>query len=81
MVVRRRGSHIFLDSRFTDGGEFDRLTRRPVVLCPKEYSWHSFLSKAESITRAIVRLEGLPQLKNTMTSGMEPALSGLKHSA
>jgi hypothetical protein len=28
-VVRRRGSHIFLDNRFTDGGEVVSLMRRP----------------------------------------------------
>jgi hypothetical protein len=28
-VVRRRGSHIFLDNRLTDGDEVVSLTRRP----------------------------------------------------
>jgi hypothetical protein len=29
MVVRRRGSHIFLDNRLTDDGEVVSLTSRP----------------------------------------------------
>jgi hypothetical protein len=28
-IVRRRGSHIFLDNRLTDGGEFVSFTGRP----------------------------------------------------
>jgi hypothetical protein len=42
-------------------------------LYPQEDSWYSFLSKAESTPRDIVRLEGLGELKNPMTSGIEPA--------
>jgi hypothetical protein len=45
-VVRRRGSHSFLDNRLTDGGEVS-LTRPP-ALYPQEYSWYSFLLEAES---------------------------------
>jgi hypothetical protein len=38
--------------------------------------WYSFLLEAESISGAIVRLEGLGQLKNLMfSSGIEPACS------
>jgi hypothetical protein len=45
--VRRRGSHIFLDNRLTDGGEVVSLTRRP-PFTPQEDSWFSFLLEAES---------------------------------
>jgi hypothetical protein len=47
-VVRRRGSHIFIVSRLTDGGEVVSLTRRPAVLYPQEDSWYSFVLEAES---------------------------------
>jgi hypothetical protein len=47
-VVRRRGSHIFLENRFADGGEDVSLTRRPTALYPQEDSWCSFLLEAES---------------------------------
>jgi hypothetical protein len=46
-VVRRRGSHIFLENRLTDGGEIVRLARRP-PLYAQEGSWYSFLLEAES---------------------------------
>jgi hypothetical protein len=40
----------------------------------QEDSWYSFLLEAASTTGAIVRLEGLGELKNLMTlSGIEPA--------
>jgi hypothetical protein len=56
-VLKRRGSHIFLDNWLIDGGESFSLTRR-LSFTP----------------RAIVRLEGLGQLKNpTTSSGIEPA--------
>jgi hypothetical protein len=46
----------------------------PAAFYPQEDSWYSFLLEAESTPRAIVRLEGLSQLKNLMTSsGIEPA--------
>jgi hypothetical protein len=45
-VVRRRGSHIFLNNRLTDGGEVVSLTRRP-TFTPQDDSWYSFLLEAE----------------------------------
>jgi hypothetical protein len=46
----------------------------PAALYPQEDSWYSFLLEAESTPEAIVRLEGLGQLKNPMTSSeIEPA--------
>jgi hypothetical protein len=47
VIVRHRGSHIFLDNRLTDGGEVVSLTRRP-PFTPQEDSWYSFLLEAES---------------------------------
>jgi hypothetical protein len=45
----------------------------PASLYPQEDPWFSFLLEAES-TRAILRLEGLDQLKNPMnSSGIEPS--------
>jgi hypothetical protein len=57
----------FLDNRFTDGGEAVTLTGRQAALYPQEDSWYSFLLKADMDSMAIVRLEGLGQLKNPMT--------------
>jgi hypothetical protein len=46
----------------------------PAALYPEEDSWYSFLLEAWVDPRAIVRLEGLAQLKNPVTSwGIEPA--------
>jgi hypothetical protein len=46
----------------------------PAALYPQEDSWYSFLLQAESTpARAIVRLEGLGQLKKSTSSGLEPA--------
>jgi hypothetical protein len=43
------------------------------ALYPQEDSLYSFLLEADSTPRAIVQLEGLSQLKNTVTSlGIEP---------
>jgi hypothetical protein len=53
----------FLDSRLTDGGEVVSLTRMSSFIS-QEGPWYSFLLEAESTPRAIVRLEGLGQLKN-----------------
>jgi hypothetical protein len=47
MIVRRRGFHIFLDNRLTDGGEVASLARRPLST-PQENSWYSFRFEAES---------------------------------
>jgi hypothetical protein len=59
----------FIDNLFTDIS----LTRRP-HLFPQEDTWYSFLLGAEWTPRAIVRLEGLGQLKNPVTSsGIEAA--------
>jgi hypothetical protein len=45
----------------------------PAALYPHEDSWYSFLLEAID-PRAIVRLEGIGQLKNPMTSSeIEPA--------
>jgi hypothetical protein len=62
----------FLENRFTDGGEVVRITHRPPFTFQEE-PWNSFLSEGESTPGAIVRLEGLDQLKNPMTSRTEPA--------
>jgi hypothetical protein len=62
-----------LDNRLRDGGEVVSLIRRP-LFTPQEDSRYSFLLKAESTPRAIMRLEGLGQLKNPITSsGFESA--------
>jgi hypothetical protein len=63
----------FLDKRLTDDGEVVSLTHRP-PFTPQEDSSYSFLLEAESTPEAIVRLEGIGQLKNSMTSsGIESA--------
>jgi hypothetical protein len=46
-VVRRRGSHIFLVSQLTDGGDDVTLTRRP-PFTPQEDSWYLFPLEATS---------------------------------
>jgi hypothetical protein len=47
-----------LDSRFTDGGKFVSLTRRP-PFTPQESSWYSFVLEAESTPGPYLRLVGL----------------------
>jgi hypothetical protein len=75
-VVRRRGPHIFLYSRLTDGGEVVSLTRRPPFTPRKIFVLISVRGYVDS--RAIVRMERLSQLKNTMSSsGIVPSPSSL----
>jgi hypothetical protein len=72
-IVRRRGSHIFLDSRFTDGGEVVK-NYALAVLYPQEDSWYSFLLEAESNLGSQCGWKDLVNLKNPVTSsGIEPA--------
>jgi hypothetical protein len=71
-VLRRRGSHIFLDKRLIDGCEGVKLTRR-APLPPRRFlvliSVRGWVDQ-----RPIVRLEGLGQLKNPIASlRIEPA--------
>jgi hypothetical protein len=66
----------FLYNQLTDGGGVS-LTRRP-PFTPQEDSCFLFLLEANSNPKAIVRLGGLGQLKNPMTSsGFEPVTSQL----
>jgi hypothetical protein len=46
--VRRRGFHIILDNRLTDGCEVVSLTRQQ-PFTPQEDSWYQLLLEAESI--------------------------------
>jgi hypothetical protein len=49
-------------------------TYAPAALYPQEDFWYSILLEAESTPGAIVRLEDIGQLRNSMkTLGMEPA--------
>jgi hypothetical protein len=63
----------FLDNRFTEGGEVVILTLRPAFTPRKTPG--ILISVRDGIdSRAIVRLEGLGQMENTVTSsGIEPA--------
>jgi hypothetical protein len=54
----------FLDNQLTDGGKVVSPMRQP-PFTPQEDSWYSFLLEAESDPRAIMRLEGLGQLKKS----------------
>jgi hypothetical protein len=58
MVVRRRGTHIFVDNRLTNGGEVVSLMLQ-LPFTPQEDSWYSFLFEA------IVLLEGLGRIKKS----------------
>jgi hypothetical protein len=62
----------FLDNRLTDGGKVDSLTRRtPFTL--SEIPASHFCSGLSQPKGTKVRLEGLGQLKNPMTSkGIKP---------
>jgi hypothetical protein len=69
--VRRRGSHIFLENRFTDSGEAVRLTRRPPFTAKKIPGTYLLqrLSRSEGPAGRII------SIKNPMTStGIEPAI-------
>jgi hypothetical protein len=75
-VVRLRSSYFFLDNRLIDGGEVVSLTCWP-PFNPRKFPGTHF-SWRPSPPRAIVRLEGLGKLKNTIiSSGIEPATSRL----
>jgi hypothetical protein len=63
-VVRRRGSHIFYT--IVSQMAVSRSALDAGCPLPTEYYWYTFLLEA------IVRLEGLGQLKYLMTSGIEP---------
>jgi hypothetical protein len=73
-IVRRQGFPHFLDNRLTGGGEVVSLTRRPTALYPPGIFLVLISVWGWVDPRAIVRLEGLGQLKNPMiSSGIEPA--------
>jgi hypothetical protein len=61
----------FIDNRLTDGGEIARLTLRHPFTPGRFLVLISVRGWVDP--RDIVRLEGLGQLKNPMTSGIEPA--------
>jgi hypothetical protein len=67
----------FLDSRLTDGGQFVSLMSRSKFTSPgRSLALISVRSRVNP--NVIVRLEGLGQLKNPMTSlEFEPVTSGL----
>jgi hypothetical protein len=73
-VARRRGSHIF----WTVGSQMEvKLSTlragRLAALYPQEDSWYSFLLKAESTPGPWCGWKDLGQMKNSVTSGIEPA--------
>jgi hypothetical protein len=61
-----------IDSRFTDGGKVVSPTRRTPFI-PHKDSWYSFLLRGWVDPRAIVQMDVLVKLKNSTSSGLEPA--------
>ena len=71
-VVRRQGSHIFYKAGSRMAMGFWRYV--PAALCAQGDSWWSFLLEAVLDPRAVMRLEGLGQLRDPVTSpGIETA--------
>jgi hypothetical protein len=71
-VVGRRGYHILVDSRITDGGEVVSPTCRPPFTPRNTLVFISVIGRVDP--RFIVGLEGLGPLENPVTSsGIEPA--------
>jgi hypothetical protein len=67
-------SYPVIGHRGPEGSETSRLPHFLDNRLTDGRSWYSFLLEAESTPRAIVRLEGLGQMKNSVTSsGIEPA--------
>jgi hypothetical protein len=63
----------YLYNRLTDGGKVVSPTRRP-PFTPQEDFCYSFLLRGRVDPRAIVRLQGLGQLKKSTSSGPDPAI-------
>jgi hypothetical protein len=62
----------FLDNRLIDGSKVSLTCQSPFT--PQQYSWYSFVLRGRVEPRDIERLEGLGQLRNSVTStGIEPA--------
>jgi hypothetical protein len=58
----------FIDNRLRDGGEVVSLTRQTPALYPPRRFLVLISVRGLANTRAVVRLEGLGQLKNPVTS-------------